>query len=203
MKRNELIALSMEYASYLMRKAIDVESIIIFGSVARGDFDKESDIDIFVNIRNSRKVDKDIIRKATNEFYGTKAFEKWKMLGIKNYFSVIVGNIDSNEWADLRRSIMTDGIVLYGKYLASPKKMRHYVLISYESVKNDKKRVNLHRKLFGYVLNGKRYPGIVEKENGIRIYNNSFLIKIESYKKIKDIFNEMKISPKIIEVWKD
>ncbi len=203
MKENDITAFSMEYASYLIRKVRVIESIILFGSVARGDFDKESDIDIFVNIRNPRKVDKDIVRKATNEFYGTKTFEKWKMLGIKNYFSVIAGNIDSDEWADLRRSIMTDGIVLYGKYISSPKKMSHYVLVSYESVKNDKKRVTLHRKLFGYGLNGKRYPGIVEKENGIRIYNNSFLIKIESYKKIKDIFNEMKISPKIIEVWKD
>src|SRR3989338_1392656 len=111
MKRNELIAFSMEYASYLMRKTISIESIILFGSVARGDFDKESDIDIFVSVRNSRKTDKDIVRKATNEFYGTKTFEKWQMLGIKNYFSVIVGNINSDEWADLRRSIMTDGVL--------------------------------------------------------------------------------------------
>ncbi len=62
MKKNEIIAFSMEYASYLMRKAIGIETIILFGSVARGDFDKESDTDIFVNIRNARKADKDIVR---------------------------------------------------------------------------------------------------------------------------------------------
>lgn len=193
----------MEYASYLIHNMINIDSIILFGSVSRGDFDKESDIDIFINIKNSTKKDKEIIRKITNNFYNTKSFEKWKLLGIKNDFSVMVGNIDSDEWTNLRRSIMTDGILLYGKYLAKPKKMNHYVLVSYGSIKNDKKRVNLHRKLFGYALNGKRYQGTIEKENGIRVSSNSFLIKIDSYKKIKNIFDEMKINPKIIEVWKD
>ncbi len=203
MKRNEIIALAMEYASYLVHNMAHIENIILFGSVARGDFDKKSDIDIFINIINPGKKDEDKARKITNNFYNTKCFEKWKLLGVQKDFSAIVGNINSASWSDLRRSIMTDGIVLYGKYLSSPEKMSHYVLVSYNAVKNDKKRVTLHRKLFGYKLKDKKYRGIIENENGIRVSVNSFLIKIESYRKIKLIFDELKVTPNVIEVWKE
>ena len=203
MKRNEVVALAMEYASYLVCNAERIENIILFGSVARGDFDKKSDIDVFVDIRNPSKKDEKSIKKITDNFYDTKCFEKWKLLGIEKDFSVIVGDANKSEWAGLKRSIMTDGITLYGKYLSAPKKMLHYILISYKPVKNDKKRVNLHRRLFGYILKGKRYHGIVETEGGIRVSSNSFLIKIGSYRKVKNIFSELSIDPSVIEVWID
>ena len=90
MKRNELIALAMEYASYLMHNMPNINNIILFGSVARGDFDKKSDIDIFVDVANPGKKDEDCVRKLTDNFYNTKCFEKWKLLGMQKDFSAMM-----------------------------------------------------------------------------------------------------------------
>ena len=47
MNRNKLISLSMNFSSFLVGQ-MDVKSVILFGSVAKNNFDDESDIDIFV-----------------------------------------------------------------------------------------------------------------------------------------------------------
>ena len=50
MKQETLVAYSMSAGSYLVENVPGIRNIILFGSVARGKFDKESDIDIFVDV---------------------------------------------------------------------------------------------------------------------------------------------------------
>ena len=48
-QKNELIAYAMDFSSYLLSKVSDIDKIILHGSVARGDFDEDSDIDLFID----------------------------------------------------------------------------------------------------------------------------------------------------------
>ena len=196
--KNDKTAYAAAFCSFLIERLENIRSVILFGSVSRGDADKESDIDIFVDTLSDNKYR---INNILDEFYKSKINEFWRLKGIKNPISLIVGNIESKEWTDLKRSVITDGIILFGKYKSEPEKLRHYVLFSYTNVKNVKKRVNLHRKLFGYKVGSKHYYGIVSKSDGIRHGSGSFSVPIEKYKEVRNIFKEMKITPKILEVW--
>lgn len=195
--KNDRIAYAAAFCSFLIERVENIRSVILFGSVSRKDADRESDIDIFIDTMSESTR----INKILNEFYKSKINELWKLKGIKNPISLIVGNIENKEWTDLKRSIITDGIILFGKYKSEPEKLRHYTLFSYKNIKDAKKRVNLHRKLFGYNIGDKHYTGIVSKSNGIRHGSGSFSVPIENYKEVREIFREMKITPEIIEIW--
>src|SRR3989344_7039387 len=108
--RNELVAYAMDFASYLILKVDNINRIILHGSIARDDFDEASDIDIFIdtNKKNEKR-----IKSILEDYYKTNKFKEWKLKGIDNSFSIITGNLDSNEWKNLKRAIMNTGIILY------------------------------------------------------------------------------------------
>src|SRR3989344_109156 len=54
MERNKLIAFALNFASFLLEK-MNVNAIILFGSVAKNQFDDESDIDLFIETENKNK----------------------------------------------------------------------------------------------------------------------------------------------------
>ncbi len=196
--KNDKIAYAAAFCSFLIERLENIRSVILFGSVSRGDSDKESDIDIFIDAPSGNT---SRANRVLDEFYKSKINELWRLKGIKNPISLIVGDMENKEWADLKRSIISDGIVLLGKYKSEPEKLRHYTLFSYTNVKDAKKRVSLHRKLFGYKVGSKHYDGIVSKSDGIRHGSGSFSVPIEKYKDVSIVFKEMKITPRTIEIW--
>lgn len=200
MEQNELVSYSMEFAGFLVRKLKNIEKIILHGSVARGDFHSDSDIDIFVDI-NEKSSEK--IQNLKEDFYKTESAKKWELKGIKNQFSVIAGNFDGKEWKDLKRAIINTGILLYGKYKSNVEKVYAYSLFVFENIKPDKKRVAVFRKLFGFKINKKDYSGLVEKLGGIKLGKSAVLIPIEHAKEIKDYFYEKKIKFKVYDLWSD
>ncbi|MBI3190819.1 nucleotidyltransferase domain-containing protein [archaeon] len=193
------IAYAISFCSYLVENTENIRSVILFGSVGRGGSDKESDIDIFVDTTSTKKTQ---INSIVKGFYSSQTCKAWNLKGVKNTISVITGDIEKDEWSGLKRSIISDGIVLYGKYKSTPEKLRHFVIFSYSNVKESKKRVNLHRKLFGYKIGKKVYNGAVSPD-GIRHGSGSFSVPIENYKEIRDVFKELGITPKTIDIWID
>ena len=196
--KNEIISYAAAFCSFLIERA-DIRSVILFGSASRGDANKESDIDIFIDTKEN----KNRLNRVLDEFYKSRINELWRLKGIKNPISLIVGNIAEKEWSDLRRSIITDGIVLFGKYKSEPEKLRHFMLFSYSNITDANSRVNLHRKLFGYKVGKKHYEGAVSKSGGVRHGSGSFSVPIEKFKDVRDVFKEMKITPMITEIWMD
>ncbi len=83
MESNELIAYAMDFSAYLVLKIKNIDRIIVHGSAARGDFDKESDIDLFVDTR--KKVENEI-EKAKENWKGTSKFREWKLKGVERDF---------------------------------------------------------------------------------------------------------------------
>jgi predicted nucleotidyltransferase len=200
-KNNKLISYAMDFASYLILKSEDINQIILHGSVSRGDFNENSDVDIFIDT-NKKNSDKKI-DLITENYYKTNKFKEWKLKGIENPFSVIVGGLNDKEWKDLKRAIINTGITLYGKYKENVEKVNQYVVLTFENIKPEKKRVAVHRKLFGFGKGKKRYSGEVEKSKAIRIGKGVILVPVENIKKIKEYLRKKKVQFKIYDFWSD
>lgn len=203
MKKEELIAYVMNFASSIIKEKIgkDIDRIILFGSVARGDFDKESDIDVFI------EGEKDIEREIENLlsiFMKSEIQKKWELKGLKNEISLKIGKLD--EW-ELKRSIISDGILLYGKFEEFPDKMKQYVLFELKFDKfNRNKKVALWRRLYGYKqkVGNKVYlaNGLVSKIGGKKI-SGGIIISGNKTKEILDFLNKEKIKYNIRDIWTD
>lgn len=200
-EKNKLIAYALDFISYALSKTENINKIILHGSVARGDNNEESDIDLFFD-SNDKKLEKKI-KKIIEDYYKTKKYNEWKLKGIENPFSIIVGKLESDEWKDLKRAIINTGIILYGKYKGDIEKINQYVLLSFENIKPERKRVVVYRKLFGFSNGKDKYAGEVEKAGGVRIGKGVIILPVENMEKIKEYLKIKKISVRIYDIWSD
>ena len=98
-QQNELIGYALDFASYVIRKTGGINRIILFGSIARGDFDLESDMDIFIDT-TSRKLGRQI-PKLVESYYTSSTAKTWYLKGVKREISCVIGELDREEWKDL------------------------------------------------------------------------------------------------------
>lgn len=196
MERRKLISLALNFAAFLLDR-IEVKSVILFGSVAKNTFDKESDIDLFIE---TDKKNEDKIKNILELYKKTKEYEKFKLGGIENELSIKCGSL--NEWKDLKRSIISNGIILYGKYQGRPEKLKHKLVFSLD-VKNleRSKKIKVWRKIYGYKQKiGKKVyisKGLAEKKLGRGV----FLISIENLEEVMDYLIKNKIKYSFFDVW--
>ena len=197
----ELIAYASSFVSFVLPK-IKVNEIILFGSVARGDFGKESDIDLFFDVDNDNQEEeiKKVLDNELIKFFKSKIAETWSLIGIKNGISIKVGKL--NEWK-LKRSIISDGIVLYGKYKELPRGIEKFIYFNIKPIKNIAKRNKIIRILFGRKEENYSNEGVINKFKGSRLTPTSFLISSEYLKDIMDLLSKEKIDYSFFEVWKE
>src|SRR3989344_1594161 len=131
LKRNELISYSMEFASFLISRVENIDKIILHGSVVKDEFDEDSDVDLFIDASEKSE---NKIKKTLEEFYKTEDYKKWKLKGLENDFSLMTGRIESKEWGDLKRAMITNSIILYGRFTFDIEKSKGYVLLSFENI---------------------------------------------------------------------
>lgn len=202
--RNKLIAYAMHFASFLIEKGINARRILLFGSVASGEFDDKSDVDIFVDV--DKRKEKDVLGLVSGF---DKAFgEKWRLKGVNNQLSVTVGSIALKGWEDLRRTIQSYGITLYGQYNELPANIQPHLLFSLDFKKLDRaNKVSLWRKLYGYSqkVGKKSYKskGLIEQLGGVKIDKGVVLIPAANSSKFKRFLGENNVSYNLIEVWSD
>lgn len=198
------IAYAMDFASFLIDSHIGekINRIILFGSIARGDFTKESDVDIFVD---APEEDEDEIGKQLTLYQSSQAQNIWKQKGITNEISLKVGNLE--HWS-LKRSIISSGILLYGKYKELPRDAQYYLLINLD-VRNKKQsqQIKLWRSLYGYKQKiGKKVyvsKGLLSESEGKKIGKALLLVPMEKRKSILDLLKERKIRHRLYELWSD
>lgn len=204
--KNELIGYALDFVSYLINHSADtdVERVILFGSIARGDFDEESDIDLFIDTSNTnlKKMEKKISR-LRDDYLKTEKAKNWKLKGITNPFSCLVGKLDSKAWADLKRGMMNNAYVLFGRYKATAEKIYHHTLFSFGPIKPESKRVSFHRRLFGFQKGKKRYPGLAEKYGILKLGTGSLLVPLEQALIVKELFRKQKVAVRVYDVWGD
>lgn len=201
MKSNKLIAFAEDFVAFLIEdiELDKIRNIILFGSVARGEATKESDIDLFVDIVKNKNIEKKI-KKIKNNFYkSTKYKNYWELLDVKNNINMVVG--DLSKWKELKPSILANGITLYGKYKEAPKEGKHKVIFAWEDIKPASKRVMLSKKIFGYKYFKKFYEGLLQTYNGKRISKGCIIVPLEHSKPFEKVFKYYKITPKIFKIF--
>ncbi len=198
LSKDELVAYTYAYLSYLFRiKTHPINRIFLFGSVARGDFDENSDVDIFIDTeqKNEKKLKKNAER-ALNRFYELER-EKWRLKSIPNQISLKVGSL--NKWK-LKESIETDGIILYST--ASSPNLKKYMLFNLEPVTPLKRRMKVIRNLFGRKELGYKEHGLVAKYGGKTFNPRSFMVPSEGQPEIAAFLAREKVKFSFEEIWK-
>ena len=194
------------YASYFVayllaniKDKANVERIILFGSVAKGEATKESDVDIFIETRKkTKKFEKDIIENEKN-FYQSREAALFKVKGIENRIHIIIGKL--SEWKDLSASIASTGIVLYGPFEGKkmPSGVKHKVIVFWDHI--GKNRGSFLNKIYGFRVKNKKYTGLLEKAEGKKIGKSSIMLPIQYKKDIFKLLKEHRVRAKAIEVF--
>ncbi|MHC9542885.1 MAG: nucleotidyltransferase domain-containing protein [Vulcanimicrobiota bacterium] len=200
MKYSTVVPYAMDFVSFVLEHisqkcAECIRNILLFGSGARSEYTKESDIDIFFEVsENIESVEKEVIR-ASEEFYSSvKNKGYWKLKGFRQIFSCKVGTQEI--WENIYPALLSDGIVLYGKYFSSEIKGRNQVLLSWENINSSTTRINLYRTLYGYAARGKRYPGMLERYESAKLSKGSILVPLEYREHFRDLFKKLKVPVK-------
>lgn len=203
MKKENLVSYAMGFASFLLDEKIakDIDRIILFGSVPRGTFDEESDVDFFIDTKKEIEAE---VQAILSLFNRSEVRKKWELKGIKNELSVKTG--DLAKWK-LRRDILTDGIILYGKYKELPENIEYYVLIQPSFAKFKKvHKVKIWRKLYGYrqKVGKKTYQtrGLIERLGGKRV-ESGIIVPTKSKSELLSFLNSREIGYTINELWSD
>ncbi len=202
MKRHNLIAYASSFTSFLLDTFTGrIDRILLFGSVARGDFDTESDIDVFVDTPEHKEQE---INRILSLFKESEVHRKWELKGLTSELSLKVGRLA--EWK-LRRSVISDGVLLYGKFKDIPEKVEHYLLLSLSFAHIPKsKQVKLWRKLYGYKQKvGKKIyttEGLLSKLDGKRLEGVS-IVPVKNSREIMAFLKEHKVTYTLNEMFSD
>ncbi|MDR3062679.1 MAG: nucleotidyltransferase domain-containing protein [Methanobrevibacter sp.] len=86
---------------------LDIEKIILFGSVARGDDKKDSDIDILIITHDENKIEKEVYNKVSNFLLETMEYISVKIKNI-NYY-----NLHKNK-SLFFKNIKNEGVLIGG-----------------------------------------------------------------------------------------
>ena len=198
----ELIAYVGAFVSWLIPN-IEAEEIILFGSAARGDFEKNSDLDIFIDVRENKKKQEEMEKIANKElsiFYKSKIYEIWNLKGIAKDIHLLVG--DLNEW-ELKRSIISNGIVLYGPYKSMPDNTKALTQFVIQPIKNIALRNKVMRALFGRKEKKYTIDGLIVRRGGKKLSPLSFIIPSNHVQEIIRLLNKNKVRYILFDFWSD
>ena len=200
MKNSDVQAYASTFASFLMRKLgdniKDIDRIILYGSVAKGNAMKNSDVDIFIDTKKDLKKEvSDII----DEFYKSREALLFKTKRIENEINVKTGELKN--WRELHRSIISTGVTLWGRYeaLEKPIGSQHKIIFYWDKI--DKNRGAFLNKIYGFKSGEKRYIGLLEKINGGKIGKSSIILPIEHKEEIIGLLKKYGVHAKTIEIF--
>jgi len=198
-----------DFLSYVFEKEElrkEIREIILFGSVAKGVFDKKSDIDLFFNVNKEQEEKSEKLIKEALKSFQIKAEKTWYLKNVNYPINFIVGDLKDDAWDDFRDEITSTGIVLYGNFQEVPEKLNQKYLFYYSlNTLQRKKKMQFIRQLFGYSVKAKNkkyyQKGILDGADGLKIASNVILVDKKDILTIKELFKRFKIKYKIIEVW--
>ena len=190
------------FTAYLINNLVsekEIKKIILFGSVSRSNAEKDSDVDIFIEVNKKTKKIEDEIKQILEKFYKGREALLFKTKGIDNKINIKIGRLE--EWKDLQKSIASDGIVLYGKYESKnpPSDVKHFIIIFWDKI--GKNRGAFLNKLYGFKVKDKNYEGLISRFLGKKIGKSCIMIPIQYKEELFRLIKEYKVSAKSIEVF--
>ena len=145
------------FVSYLLYELGDysnIKNVILFGSVSTGNATSKSDVDIFIEVKKDNSNFKKNVENVLEKFYKSREALIFKNKGIDNKINVLIGKL--NDWKDLKKSIESTGIVLYGPFIASGSlKGKKYIIISWDKI--GRNRGAFLNKIYGFKVGEKKY----------------------------------------------
>lgn len=198
---SNLIALAMDFASYVIQKGFsdEIKNIILFGSVARGDAGDNSDIDLFVDVHKQNKNTIIKLNKCLSGFEeSTKFLDYWSLIGVQNEIKLTIGELD--KWKDLKPNIIANGILIYGKYKPEIRDGKHMTYFIWENIKPNSKRVLFNKQMFGYTHKSKFYDGLVQKYGGEKLGKGCIVVPLENSNIFHGLFKKHKVTVNIKKV---
>lgn len=195
-----MVSYAQAFVSFLFRtpgiKLENIKSLYLFGSVARGDFDEQSDIDIFINVDKNEKEISKFSKIALKNFYGSAECKKYRLLGITNPINVKCGDV--KKW-ELFSSIKTEGIILYSS--STSPLFKKYFLIEMKPVKDIAKRNRVIRKLVGRKEANRTEKGLVEQIGGQILDSRHYIVPAESISSVTRLLSKENALFEIREMW--
>jgi hypothetical protein len=177
-------------------KGVDgVMGIILFGSVARGEADEGSDMDLLVLFEDEdrmRRGEWEVTRRMPPEVFAQSIVACPSSLGRMNPVFL--------------QSVLEEGIILYAEYplvlklrLASA---TPHLTVSYslEGLSQGEKQ-KIDYGLFGRTVGERKYGGIVEKHGGKRLGRGCLLIPMENSEPILSLLNSYNLKYELTEVY--
>jgi len=198
----ELVSYALDFVSFLiqnLKETSKIKSIILFGSVARGEAGKDSDVDLFVDIsRTNKELEKEADR-IKNKFFDSIKFKKyWKLFDVQNEINLIVGDLD--KWR-LKDSMLGNSIILYQSYSPVLKEGENKTILSWGHIKQSSKRVMLNKKIFGYKHYERYYKGLLEEHEGRKMGSNVIIINTEHLNIFLKVFHRLEVPVKIMRIF--
>lgn len=192
------MAMTYSFLSYLLREEFEkIKHVYLFGSVARGDYDEKSDIDLFIEVEpNDEKAIEKKVERALTRFYRIEG-EKWRLKGMSHQISPRVGVL--KEW-QLKTSIEREGIVLYSPTFHS--NLEKFLLFTISAIKPVKKRIKVIRTLFGRREAGYKEEGLVHKFKGKILDPRTFIVSADGLREITSYLAKEKAEFRFEEIWK-
>lgn len=197
---NKYLSYAISFVRYLLDDIKDlsnIKSIILFGSVARGEAGKDSDVDIFIETISKDKNNEKIVSESVERYYKSKEYLIFKNKEIDNKINVMVGELD--EWKDLKESIISNGIVLFGKYHPDRIGGKRKIVLFWDKIGVN--RGAFLNQIYGFNIKKKRYAGILEKHNGEKLGKSSIILPMESKKIIFALLRKYKVRAKFKEIY--
>lgn len=185
MKQSDLFAYASTFVSFLIRELKDsmkdVNKIVLYGSVARNEAEKDSDVDIFVDTKKSLHT-KELVEK----FYHSREAALFRAKGIELKLSVKVGEL--KKWKELENSISSSGIILWGRYESKGFPGKHKIIFSWDEI--NKNRGAFLNKLYGVKVKEKHYPGLLQQYGGEKVGKSSIIVPFQYREELISLFKK-------------
>jgi len=195
---------ALEELKLVFPKVKGILIVILYGSVARGDFSRRhSDLDLLVVLNEEKKKEMKRLKKKIKDLVRSVCV-KW---GVRAHLE-FQGTDIRNEDRTLLEKIIEEGKVIYssGVWFFNNQLigLKQYIIYSFSAKNSDKRTLfskTLHGKKSWYYKGKKKvvkeYPGIIDDENIILIGKGGLLVSKEKQNDIEITFQKFSVDYKI------
>ena len=181
-----------------LSKVEDVKSVILYGSLARGEFTSRSDIDLFILTTKDK----------TQIEIHDKVIELEPEIG-RNIQPTIRTSAELQKTdTGLLQNIFQEGKILYLKEpydipSAILLQQKPYLIYSFQiSSLPQKDKVRFNRQLYEQKRKGYKYKGLLQEIGGQKLSAGCVMMPYEQKKKVEKFFKKFKVKFEQLKVWK-
>ena len=176
----------------------DVKAVILYGSLARGEFTSRSDIDLFIlatDDKTQKEVEDKVIEIETE---------------IGRNIQPTIRTITESQKTDtgLLQNIFQEGKILYLKEPSDiPSAMllqqKPFLIYSFQiSSLSQKDKARFNRQLYEQTKKDYKYKGLLREIGGQKLSSGCVIIPYEQKEKIEKFFKKSKVKSEQLKVWK-